>query len=97
MNIENFKTQLIAYCANNSLESVEVDKWCDIVNNNYHMFKGKDLDGISEILHTLIVNGINEQVVTYTASIIAYNEDAKMNTDKDCSTVFMAYSKRNKK
>ena len=97
MNIENFKTQLIAYCANNSLESVEVDKWCDIVNNNYHMFKGKDLDGISEILHTLIVNGINEQVVTYTASIIAYNEDAKMNTDKDCSTVFMAYSKMNNK
>ena len=97
MNIENFKTQLIAYCANNSLKSVEVDKWCDIVNNHYHMFEGKDLYEISEILGSLAIDGIDEQVIGYSASIIAYNEDAEMNTDKDCCKVFMAYSKANDK
>ena len=97
MNIEKFKTQLKAFCADNSISSDVMDQWCDIVNNNYHMFNGMDLDGISEALSSLVIDGIDEQVVRYSASIIAYNEDAEMNTDKGCCTVFMTYSKANDK
>lgn len=97
MNIENFKTQLIAYCAYTSIQSDALDKWCGIVNSNYHMFNGKDLDEISEVLSSLMIDGIDAQVVRYSASIIAYHENAEMNTDKDCCTVFMAYSRANNK
>lgn len=97
MNIENFKTQLKAFCADHSILPNVIDQWCDIVNNHYHMFEGKDLDEISEILGSLAIDGIDEQVIGYSASIIAYNEDAEMNTDKGCCTLFMAYSKANDK
>lgn len=97
MNIERFKTQLMAFCADNSISSDVMDQWCDIVNNNYHMFKDKDFDGIYESLSILVVDGIDEQVVGFTAAAIAHNENVEMNTDKDCCTVFMIYSKTNDK
>lgn len=97
MNVKNFKSQLKELYPNNGISLDVIDQWCDIVNNHYHMFEGKDLDEISEILGSLAIDGIDEQVIGYSASIIAYNEDAEMNTDKDCSTVFMAYSKMNDK
>ena len=61
------------------------------------MFKDKNFDGIYESLSTLVVDGIDEQVVGHSASIIAYDEDAEMNIDKGCCKVFMAYSKANDK
>lgn len=97
MNIEKFKTQLKAFCADNSISSDVMDQWCDIVNINYHMFKDKNFDGIYESLSTLVIDGIDEQVVGFTASAIAYNENAEMNTDKNCCAVFMTYSKTNDK
>ncbi|MBR5864631.1 MAG: hypothetical protein IKY76_08735 [Alistipes sp.] len=97
MNTEKFKTLLKVFCADNSISSDVIDQWCDIVSNNYHMFKDKDYDGISEVLSSLVIDGIDERVVGHSASIIAYDEDAEMNTDKGCCTVFMTYSKANDK
>ena len=97
MNVKNFKSQLKELYPNNGISLDVIDQWCDIVNNHYHMFDGKTLDEISEILGSLAIDGIDEQVIGYSASIIAYNEDAEMNTDKGCCTVFMAYSKANDK
>ncbi len=97
MNAKNFKSQLKELYPNNGISLDVIDQWCDIVFNHYHMFEGKDLYEISEILGSLAIDGIDEQVIGHSASIIAYSEDAEMNTDKGCCTVFMAYSKRNKK
>ena len=88
MNVKNFKSQLKELYPNNGISLDVIDQWCDIVNNHYHMFEGKDLDEISEILGSLAIDGIDEQVIGYSASIIAYNEDAEMNTDKGCCKVF---------
>lgn len=93
MNVKNFKSQLKELYPNNGISLDVIDQWCDIVNNHYHMFEGKDLYEISEILGSLAIDGIDEQVIGYSASIIAYNEDAEMNTDKGCCKVFMGYSK----
>ena len=93
MNIENFKTQLKAFCADHSILPNVIDQWCDIVQSNYQKFEKRDFDGIFEAINSLAIVGVDEQIIKFTASAIAYYEDAEMNTDKGCSTVFMAYSK----
>lgn len=90
--IEDFKEQLKLFCTNENISRDVLNQWCDIVYDNYYIFEGKDHDGIFEILNSLAIVEINELVVQHTESIIAYNEDADMNTDQGCCAVFVAYS-----
>lgn len=95
--INSIKAQIQALYPECGISPERVDEWCDVLEKNYSKFEGKDFDGIYEILDSLRIATIDEEIVKASASAIAHIENAEMNIDKKAATVFMAVSKNTAK
>lgn len=99
INIINFEKQLKALCNHEFGESgsipQEIQKlWIANIKERIIEFGHMDFDEISEALTTLRIEGINENVIITSASILAYSsENDNMAIDYGSSICFMSHGK----
>lgn len=101
MNIKHFEAQLKALCPekfgeNGFLPKEIQQEWINAVKENIIELSGEDWDYISETLSRFEIKGIDNKVIIASASILATNSDADMNTDIGSNVCFMLYSKKKK-
>lgn len=92
--IDKIEELVKAFCPESGISPEKMDEWCELVDKNYFRFKGKDWDGIYQVLASFEMEEIDEQIIQKSASAIADSEDAKMNTEKNACAVFFAYAKK---
>lgn len=101
MNIKHFEAQLKALCPekfgeNGFLPKEIQQEWINAVKENIIELSGEDWDYISETLSRFDINGVDSDVIIASASILATDSDADMNTDIGSNVCFMLYSKKRK-
>lgn len=101
MKIENFKKQLESlvpdkFGENGFLPKEIQQEWINAVKENIIELSGEDWDYISETLSHFDIKGVDNDVIIASASILATNSDADMNTDIGSNVCFMLYSKKKK-
>lgn len=101
MNIKHFEAQLKALCPekfgeNGCIPKENQQEWINAVKENIVELSGKDWDYISETLSRLDINGIDNDIIVASTSILATNSDADMATDIRSCPCFMLYTKKKK-
>lgn len=101
MNIKHFEAQLKALCPekfgeNGFLPKEIQQEWINAVKENIIELSGEDWDYISETLSRFDIKGVDNDVIIASASILATDSDADMNTDIGSNVCFMLYSKKRK-
>lgn len=99
MKIENFIKQLQALLPDKfgNKGSVPQDlqnEWIAKIEDSLDYLENKDWDEISETLARYSVDGIDNDVIIASASILATNNDADMCTDIRSSVCFMFLTKK---
>jgi hypothetical protein len=97
MKIENFREQLQALLPDKFGDEGSVppnvqNEWIEEIKDSLDDLKDKNWDEISESLAHFNVDGIGDDVIIASASILATSNDSEMCTDIGSSTCFMNYS-----
>lgn len=95
MNTISFETlentTLSAYLKSKNISEMLKQEWYNTILENKNLLEGKDFKGISEIVESLAIKGIDGDIVNMTVCTIA--SDNNIEIDPELAKCFMMFSK----
>ncbi len=99
MNTKSFetieKTVLSEYLKSKDIPEDLKHKWYRTIVENKELFKDADFDGIYKSVHSLAIEGIDDDIVSATTEMIAFDNDIEPTMD-GCCRCFMLFAKNYK-
>ena len=97
MNTKSFetteKTMLSEYLKSKDISEVLKQKWYHTIIENKHLFKNTDFNGIYSTVQSLAIDGVDDDIVSATATTLAFDNDIEPAMDGCCSC-FMLFAKK---
>ena len=97
MNTKSFetteKTVLSEYLKSKEIPEALQQKWYHTIIDNKELFEGADFDGIYQLVSSLTIEGIDDDIVGATVATIAFDNNIKPIMDGCCSC-FMLFAKK---
>ena len=95
MNTKSFekteKTVLSEYLKSKDIPEALKQKWYNTIIDNKELFEGKNFNEISNIVESLVIEGIDGDIVNMTVCTIANDNDIEL--DPDLAKCFMMFAK----
>ena len=97
MNTKSFETlentMLSAYLKSKDISEDLKQEWYSTILENKDLFENTDFDGIYHIVQSLAIEGIDDDVVSATAAMLAFDNDIEPAMDGCCSC-FMLFAEK---
>lgn len=97
MNTKSFetteKTVLSEYLKSKNISEVLKQEWYHTVIDNKELFEDADFDGIYQLVSSLAIEGIDDDIIGATVATIAFDNDIEPAMDGCCSC-FMLFVKK---